>query len=239
VTDTSPITDTAPVTSEVPLTPTAVPTLTYVENARIGILPTPSSIITGTTLSATPVPTTTVARGHGVPGQTWQTLSPGYKERSILPVRGFTTYYNPGVMEEVLTYRLTVGDVQPCPECIGHVALIREGDIGRKVWLQLDATTYEGPFLVIDCAHTWDVASLVRQGWGIDLDYQTAERWGFKVRHVNILDAPPPGWMPTPTPLPPEAATPAPTSLPVVEGEAAPGSAGPVPAETPTPHPPA
>ncbi|MGL4650162.1 MAG: hypothetical protein ACRC1H_12185, partial [Caldilineaceae bacterium] len=181
-----------------------------------------SSVITGTALAATPVPTGTVPGGHGLPGQSWQTIRPGYKERSILPVRGFSTYYNPGVMEEVLTYRLTVGDVQPCPECIGHVALIREGDVGRKIWLQLESGAYEGPFLVIDCAHTWDVGPLVGQGWGIDLDYQTAQRWGFQMQHVNILDAPPPGWSPTPTPtITPTAtstqtptATPTPTMVP-------------------------
>jgi hypothetical protein len=180
------------------------------------MLPTPSSVITGTALSATPVPTGTVPGGHGAPGQTWQTIRPGYKERSILPVRGFSTYYNPGVMEEVLTYRLTVGDVEPCAECIGHVALIREGDIGRKIWVQIDAQTIEGPFLVIDCAHTWDVAPLLARGWGIDLDYQTAERWNFEMKHVTILDAPPPGWMPTPTPTitPTATATMTPSATP-------------------------
>lgn len=115
----------------------------------------------------------------------------------MLPVKGFTTYYNPGIMDEVIAYRVRVGDITPCPECIGHVALIREGDINRRVWLRLDESTVEGPFLVTDCAHTWDVAPLVGRGWGVDLDYHTAKRWGFKMRTVAILDAPPAGWKQT------------------------------------------
>ena len=38
-----------------------------------------------------------------------------------------------------------------CPECVGTVALLRAGDIGRKVWLQPPGGEKVGPFLVIDC----------------------------------------------------------------------------------------
>ena len=139
-------------------------------------------------------PTVRTIPGHGIPGQSWATINPGYKQPSNFPVRGFSTYYNPGIMEEVVRYRMRVGDITPCPECIGEVALIRAGDINRRVWLQLDDSTVEGPFLVTDCAHTWDVAPLVSRHWGVDLDYSTAKRWEFKMRMVTILDQPPTAW---------------------------------------------
>ncbi len=135
--------------------------------------------------------------GHGRPGQTWKTISPGYYEQTNLPVRGISTYYNPGVMDRVLSYRFRMGDITPCPECVGYVALVREGDLNRRIWIQVDEDTVEGPFLVADCAHTYDVPRLLNIGWGVDLDYQTAKRWDFKMRTVTILDAPPIGWTQT------------------------------------------
>jgi hypothetical protein len=199
VTETVPVTDTAPVTETVPVTDTAAATDTAAITDTAALSNT-AAVTSTVVVTPTPgpyadtAPTVRTIPGHGVPGQSWTTINPGYKQATNFPVRGFSTYYNPGIMEEVVAYRIRAGDITPCPECIGEVALIRAGDINRRIWLQLDDRTVEGPFLVTDCAHTWDVAPLVGRGWGVDLDYDTATRWGFNMRMVTILDQPPAEW---------------------------------------------
>ena len=93
-------------------------------------------------------------------------LAPGYWEQSPLPQTGLATYYAPGMMEYVAGYRQTQGQLPACPECVGTVALLRAGDIGRKVWLQAPDGERVGPFLVIDCARRQDVAPLVARELG-------------------------------------------------------------------------
>lgn len=123
----------------------------------------------------------------------WQTLSPPYHAPSALPVHGRAMYYNPGIMERVLEYRMQTGRVQPCDECIGFAAMIRYGDLGRKVWIQLADSTVEGPFLVIDAADVKHVYALLERNWVIDVDYATAMRWKMAGPHVvTVLDSPPP-----------------------------------------------
>ena len=221
-------TPTATATDTPTITPTFTPTPTATATETPTITPTVAVTTTGAVtttelstatvqssetvaLAAAPAPEAASRPvgigGHGRPGQTWNTMNPGYWEQTKLPVRGGSTYYNPGIMEQVIEYRTRVGDITPCPECIGHIALVRAGDINRRVWLQFDDKSVEGPFLVTDCAARQDVPRLLRLGWGLDLDYQTAQRWEFKMRDVVILDAPPAGWVPSVTPTPAPVAT--------------------------------
>ena len=88
-----------------------------------------------------------------------------------MPQTGLATYYAPGMMEYVAGYRQTQGQLPACPECVGTVALLRAGDIGRKVWLQQADGERVGPFLVIDCARRQDVVSVggARLGRGCQL----------------------------------------------------------------------
>lgn len=104
-------------------------------------------------------------------------LQPDYYTPSPLPLRGLAMYYNPGVMEQVLTNQLAWGNVSECDECIGRVALLREGDMDRRVWLQRPGLPAEGPFWVIDQAARHHVSGLVRRNWAVDVDYETAMRW--------------------------------------------------------------
>jgi hypothetical protein len=102
----------------------------------------------------------------------------GYWEPSPLPIQGLATYYNPGIMEYVQEYRLRAGDIDPCPECVGSVALLRAGDIGRKVWLQPPGRDPVGPFLVVDCARRQDVIPLLQRNWAVDVSYEVGQYWG-------------------------------------------------------------
>jgi hypothetical protein len=119
-------------------------------------------------------------------------LAPGYWEQSPLPQTGLATYYAPGMMEYVAGYRQTQGQLPPCPECVGTVALLRAGDIGRKVWLQQTDGERVGPFLVIDCARRQDVDPLVARGWVVDVSYELGQAWAMNrpLAGVTVLEDP-------------------------------------------------
>jgi hypothetical protein len=107
----------------------------------------------------------------------YRDLSPSYFEPSPLPIQGLAMYYNPGVMDRVLQRQIGWGHVTECSECIGRVALLREGDMDRRIWLQRPGHAVEGPFWVVDQAAERDVPGLVRRNWAVDVDYETAMRW--------------------------------------------------------------
>lgn len=104
-------------------------------------------------------------------------LWPPYEQKSKLPAYGRAMYYNPGIMELVLENRLKSGQVSPCRECVGYVAMLRVGDLNSKVWIQLPDGTVEGPFQVIDAADKKHIPMLIEKGWIVDIDYETAMRW--------------------------------------------------------------
>jgi hypothetical protein len=115
--------------------------------------------------------------GVAPPPQT-DTLDPGYWERTPLPQTGLATFYAPGMMEHVLAVRAGHGQILRCDECVGTVALLRAGDIGRRVWLQPPGGEKVGPFLVIDCAQREDIPMLVGRNWVVDVSYELGQLWG-------------------------------------------------------------
>jgi hypothetical protein len=115
-----------------------------------------------------------------------------YRQATSLPIAGYAMFYNPNVMQEVVANRLQMGHIAPCGECIGNIALLRAGDLNRRVWLQWPDGTVEGPFLVADVAARHHVPQLLARNWAVDVDYQTAVRrrmtgpvW------VTVLGSPP------------------------------------------------
>lgn len=113
------------------------------------------------------------------PAVAWQAApDPGYWLRSDLPQMGLATFYARGMMEYVVSYRQQHGQLPSCPDCVGAVALLRAGDIGRKVWLQLPGSNeVAGPFLVVDCARREDVSMLVDRNWVVDVSYEVGQTW--------------------------------------------------------------
>ena len=105
-------------------------------------------------------------------------LDPGYWDSSPLPQMGVATYYAPGVMEWVRNYRREQGEIADCPDCVGAVALLRAGDIGRKVWLQPPGGELAGPFIVVDCARDTDIPALLDRNWAVDVGYDLGQLWG-------------------------------------------------------------
>ncbi|GIK73506.1 MAG: hypothetical protein BroJett021_24940 [Chloroflexota bacterium] len=110
----------------------------------------------------------------------WSQLTPAYSEPTPLPVTGLAMYYAPRVMDGVASYRERVNNIEECEECIGRVALLRAGDIGRHVWIQVGDGVVEGPFQVLDVAGRHHIPDLLRRNWVVDVDYETAMRWGMR-----------------------------------------------------------
>lgn len=117
-----------------------------------------------------------------------------YGQLSPLPISGYAMFYNPNVMQTVLNYRLEMGQVNKCAECIGNVALLRAGDLNRHVWLQWGDGTVDGPYLVVDAAAQHHVGQLLARQWVVDVDNRTAVRRGMAGPvPVTVWGAPPAG----------------------------------------------
>lgn len=130
-------------------------------------------------------------------------LQPAYWAPSPLPTSGRAMYYNPGVMDRVLAFRLRVGHVSQCEECIGYAAMLRAGDLDRRVWLKRPGHLAEGPFWVIDVADRQHIPRLLEREWVIDVDHKTAVRWQMTGPvPVTVLNEPSPEALLAATTLP-------------------------------------
>jgi hypothetical protein len=94
-------------------------------------------------------------------------------------VAGKATYYSEGLFEQVVSYRQGIGQIQPCAECIGYVALLEPEYIGTQVWLRRPRQAAIGPFLVVDCGpqDPPGKAALKARGWAVDVDPALAAKW--------------------------------------------------------------
>ena len=149
----------------------------------------PSVVPTDTVAAGAPITATVAISVAELPA--WRLLSPPYSDQTPLPASGKAMYYNPGVMKTVIESRRRFDHIEPCAECIGYVAMLRYGDLDRKVWLQTGPFTVEGPFHVVDAAATQHVDQLLARDWVVDVDYRTAQRWGFRMPWVTVWDEPP------------------------------------------------
>lgn len=118
-----------------------------------------------------------------------QTIDPPWYAATRLPARGEVTFYAPGVMETVYHLRLERAQVPYCdrPACVGYIATLRPGDLGRKVWLDVPGIGVEGPFLVVDYAAARDFERLRRRGLIAEVDNVTARRWGMTRPTYDVI----------------------------------------------------
>jgi len=93
---------------------------------------------------------------------------------------GCVTYYADGVFDEVYANRLAFGHVEPCPKCIGLVAVLDRQYVGELAYLTRPGHAEEGPFLIADCAAAKDLVRLQARGLVAEVDWQTAQRWGMR-----------------------------------------------------------
>ena len=191
VTQTSYLTETVMVTETVLVTETVVVTETVSPAQPVPALappaatPQPENEVTPTppisnTMPMSPTQAAAAPLAAAPTPTSWTQLSPSYYDPTPLPVSGLAMYYAPNVMENVAQYRLRVDKIEGCDECVGSVALLRAGDLDRKVWIQPEDGAVEGPFQVLDVAARHHIPSLLARNWVVDVDYTTAMRWGMR-----------------------------------------------------------
>ncbi len=118
-----------------------------------------------------------------------QNSDPPWHTATRLPARGEVTFYGRGVMETAYHLRLERAQVPYCdrPACVGYIATLRPGDLGRKVWLDVPGIGVEGPFLVVDYAAAGDFERLRRRGLIAEVDNVTARRWGMRGPAYDVI----------------------------------------------------
>ena len=86
---------------------------------------------------------------------------------------GLSTYYAPGLMQEVANNRGV--------DLAGYsgVALNDCDLLGEKVWLEWGPGEFTGPHPSVDCAEAGDLALREAQGRVVEVDAETAQAVGF------------------------------------------------------------
>jgi hypothetical protein len=110
-------------------------------------------------------------------------------------VHGKAAWYAPGIMEATAEVRgLSLEGF------VDGVSGTTCSDLGLTYWIGHVAywgvTTWEGPFLVVDCARRGDLYGvIVSRGEAVEVGFETAERWGLVRGHryggYTVLDN---GW---------------------------------------------
>jgi hypothetical protein len=135
--------------------------------------------------------------GYQVPGlvsiQSWLTPAPLWS-------KGGALYYAPHIMEATAAVRGMSLDGY-----VDGVAVPGCADLGQRVWLKRPGHTWEGPFLVVDCAARNDMyGQIMAFGEMVEVGFDTALRWGMaawvgydwvsirpKIRDVEMSKVPP------------------------------------------------
>lgn len=170
-----------PVNTPVAATATASSTPTSTPKPTMTASPTPIPIPTPTALN-----NGYFWHGHWIPGvvsfKTQQLSTPSL-------IVGVADSYGPGMMELVAD---NTGRYYGS-EYVGAVALMLCSDVGSSVWLQRPGGDFEGPFYVMDCSRPVDLYGIiVYSGIVVEVDYNTAVRWGtFVVPGVVVSKLPP------------------------------------------------
>ena len=101
------------------------------------------------------------------------------KQQTALPITGYATYYNPGIMEKVVVNRERWGQLPDCEDCVGYVAMLWPGDLGRTVCVNAGTGIY-GPYQVADVAAGHHRSELIKKDWVLDADRPLWLDWKFK-----------------------------------------------------------
>lgn len=107
--------------------------------------------------------------------------------KSPLPATGKAMYYSKGLFEKVLASRVKSEKFPICDNCVGLIAMLRDGDRRRKVCINRKGQPTEGPFLVADVAGDSHKKQMIEKEWVADVDYETAIRWGVVNKNSPII----------------------------------------------------
>ena len=180
VTEVVPVEEIVTIEQIIPITQTIFVTETITAQPAPSPTPSPATDSVTTTTGITTSQAIGVALAQPAALHHWSQLLPPYDAPTPLPVTGLAMYYAPNVMDGVEAYRERVNGMAECEECVGQVALLRAGDLGRKVWIRVGDGAAEGPFQVMDVAARHHIPDLLRRNWVVDVDYTTAVRWGMQ-----------------------------------------------------------
>ncbi len=104
--------------------------------------------------------------------------------RLALIVSFLASQYSPGVMTQVVYNRQNghawVSLPAELPHTDGYIAVVDCDQLGEVWWLRpVGAGDWES-FLVVDCAHPHKSggAWMLRHNIGVEVDHETAQRWG-------------------------------------------------------------
>ena len=100
---------------------------------------------------------------------------------TLLPARGWATYYGEGLFAGVVRNQLRYANIQPdtCPQCKGYAAMLWPEDIDRVVCLLTEDGREFGPLWVVDVAAGHHRQALIDGGWVIDLQWKVWQELGF------------------------------------------------------------
>ncbi|MBN1485737.1 MAG: hypothetical protein JXA37_13570 [Chloroflexia bacterium] len=172
-------------------TPVALLTAVSVPLPAIEIPPTPRAQAAPPSSESTPLPITPdpvppkqelLQQWRADPSEPTPLPMPPQPRQIELLGDGWAAHYAPEVMSRVINSRLQ-GGVYPrlfpfdSRHYVGFVARPDCGEVGQEVWLDF-GKGWVGPFLVTDCARSWDRAYIEDRGIVAELDYKSAEEFG-------------------------------------------------------------
>jgi uncharacterized protein YkwD len=111
------------------------------------------------------------------------------------PKTGHVLYYAQGVMEEVIQNRTAWG-LHIRADVEGYAAVTDCAQLGRVALFSIRGSAPVA-LQIVDCSAPWDAQRHVQEGNVGEVDFQTAQRFGFLVEGraqatlLNIVDAPP------------------------------------------------
>lgn len=114
------------------------------------------------------------------------------KPTTQLPITGKATRYAPGLMSRVIKNQIGYGNIpaDPCPGCIGFVAMRWPADLNRIVCIRDTQNNQEflfGPYYVVDSAQARHVQELIDGDWVIDMSYKSFVELGFPTNNTRIV----------------------------------------------------
>lgn len=103
----------------------------------------------------------------------------------LVSLHGALTYYDEGVFPEVVRNRLAYGQVEPCPECVGFIAVRDCEHLGDHAYLRVPGRDTIGPLLIVDCAAQQHRAGMTKRGRIAEVEPWLARELG--MWHVGPL----------------------------------------------------
>lgn len=99
--------------------------------------------------------------------------------------------YSPGLMADVVEYRVEAGTVPAWTDPYMAVAVVDCAMLGEQVWIAWPTGQWTGPHMVADCSNAEDRARHIANGLAVEVSYQFAVENSAPVGRYRLpLDGP-------------------------------------------------